>query len=121
MPAPHPKRAEVLALARAGMRPVEIARQLEIASPTVNSMITCARAMGQDVPHFQRARPGTGVRGHLRVPLTDVARADLAEAAASRGVSLPVLASRVLEAAAEDGLVAAVLDDADETGGRADG
>ncbi|ARE40889.1 hypothetical protein RGUI_2748 [Rhodovulum sp. P5] len=96
------------------MRPVDIARQLEIAHPTVRNIITCARSQGADVPRFNRPRgPGSGPRKALRVPLTGRARADLAEAAATRGVSLPVLCSRLLEAIASDDMAAAVLDDGD--------
>lgn len=118
MPKPKLARAvadAVLARAKAGVRPVLIAREFigVVSLSTIYHLLSEARAVGEDVPYFSSGRIETDAAPMRRVTLklTREERALLRRAALTRRTTAEALAGRIVAATVTGGIVDAVLDD----------
>ena len=95
-------------LAQTGMGVDEIARTLNLTRASVNTYLSVARAWGMEVPGRQKAGRFT------RIDLSHPDRVALTAAAEARGLTMAELASKLIAAVVQGGLVDAVLDDGDD-------
>jgi len=101
------RRDQMLSLARAGLRPGEIAQRLGVTASYVYGEFSKARRDGQDVPRFAGSgRTNAGKRG-LRV--SDETFAALDAIGAAHGMSGREVARAILDRAAAHPRVAGVL------------
>lgn len=111
MPAPDGRSDHVLALAKRGVRPCEIAEQTGLSSNAVYTRLAYYRRHGCDIPRFTG---GPRKNGTARLYITDVApdlRNLLEPHAARRDQTINELARDLLDMVAREGLVDAILDD----------
>jgi transposase len=104
--------ADVIAAARSGLRPREIAEGYggAVSINTIYGWLSEARMAGADVPLFPAGRrPGEG--DHRLMPIARSLLPRLEAAAAARGIETRDLVERVLQAVLSDNLIDAVLDD----------
>lgn len=101
---PSGKSAAILALARKGLRPAEIAPMIGSTPNAVQARISQLRRMGHRIPHLYGA-------GIYRIPISEHVLNVLDYEAAARGLSHPDLAGRILDSVLSEGLIDAVLDD----------
>lgn len=114
-----PRDRTIVALARQGVRPGEIAGRLDppVRPMTVYGVLTRARAAGEDLPKFATNAP----RGALapRVAVDRDVLLGLAPHAERRGLTPAELARTLLAHAVRGGLVDAIMDDGDDGEGGA--
>lgn len=111
MAAPMVERDEIIALARQGNPPREIAARMGLDANTVSCLLSYERRKGAPIPYFPT---GPGRIGRTRFVICDPPaglREALAPHAAARGMSISELAGALLLAITRDDLVDAVLDD----------
>lgn len=108
-----PLTPEIARLAREGLRPAEIATELNTTRQRVYMRIGWLRRTGADIPAFSRGRPPRAgqiarqIRCRLPADVTD----RIAACAEARGESIGQFAKRLLTVIARDDLVGAILDD----------
>jgi DNA-binding CsgD family transcriptional regulator len=114
---PRNRMAEIVRLASEGTPPREIAERRNCAPATVHHYLWKARREEQFTGWFKTGAPREVGSSSTVIPrsLADALR----PAAAQRGLTVPEFARIVLARVVEDNLVEAVLDDQDETEGRA--
>lgn len=105
---PSERVMRVIALAKAGVAPIDICRELKgaVKLGRIHHIISSARAADPSIPRFR-----AGLNPHLEIDVYGIAAANLRAAAQARKVTPNKLASRIVEAVARDQLFAAVLDD----------
>tara|TARA_R110002094_G_scaffold160396_11_gene145828 strand:- start:979 stop:1320 length:342 start_codon:yes stop_codon:yes gene_type:complete len=100
-----PKHGQIIALAKDGVRPTQISKQLSVHVNTVYEVLRSARKAGEDIPKFSTAKASANataepVAADLRpaslvVPMR--LSSLLAKRAAERGLTSSELASQLLE------------------------
>ena len=101
---------EIVARAVAGLKPAEIAKELNCARATVYDYIWKGRAAGLQI---QRFRPGNP-KGSMTIIVSPHLRHALQPHADRRGIAPQELAVSILKAVTDGQLVNAVLDDLDQ-------
>lgn len=99
----------ILALAREGVAPKEIARRIGRQPSTVHSYLSLARSRGEAIPRFKRGSNWSGEK--MLVCVDPPLHAPLALAAARRGITPREMAQSLLTACIEGDLIDAVMDD----------
>lgn len=111
------RRDQAIEMAKRGIpprliAPRLIAPRLSIGLATVRSYIAKARQAGEDIPRFRSPGRPLAKVSVLSLQLNIETCPRLAPHAHARGLTVRILAQRLLEQIARDGLVEAVLDDA---------
>lgn len=102
-------RDRIVALARTGLPPRDIARELGKPATYVRDCLSAARRLGQDVPRFKASGLPLGQFAKVTVRMDVIEK--LAADADYRGLTAHELAALILTTVAAEGLVDAVLDD----------
>lgn len=102
-------RQDIIARVLAGMRPCDIARELNCARATVYDYIWKARVGGDPIPHLPRGRQ----TGTMTISLSPHLCRALQPHADQRGIDVQELAILILQVLVQGTLVDAVLDDLD--------
>lgn len=108
--APSKRRAEIVAMADRGVTPREIAVRLRLQPQTIHHYLWLARRECETTARFKAGSPAEV--GSSRAIISRELAERLRPAAHARGLTVPALAKSILARVADDGLIDAVLDDA---------
>lgn len=107
-----PEIDDIRALALRGVRPGDIAERLGLSRQRVYMRISWLRRVGEEIPEFPRGPLQRDGQRQFRVRGIEADLLErLAPHAEARGLSAAVLAGRLLNVIARDGLTDAILDD----------
>jgi hypothetical protein len=109
------RNAEIVKLAMGGLPPSRIEERLFVSRGVICNTLLMARRRGKPVPRFTTAGRWRGhedaLPGPRAVTMTRETLDALAPATRRRGLTVAELVRLIVQTVAEDGLVAAVLDD----------
>lgn len=113
----HVRNAQIIAMAKQGVRPRDLALHFRITAEHVQNLLGRARKRGEDIPRYSSSGEivsGYAVVGEAKVTsvlLPINAMTALAPYAHRRDMSVPELAAKIIQIVADEDLVLAVLDD----------